>query len=231
MLSIILPVINETFSLQNTINTLLKIKEVKEILIIIHKEKTTNKSKAICKKLSKNQKIKVLTQTKPFLGGAIIKGFENSTQRHVAMMSSDLETDPKILPKMIKYMKDYDIVTVSRWNENKSFEGYGRIKLVLNKIFQKIVGALYRTHLTDLSYGYRIFKTDLVKKIKWDELKHPFLLETILKPLRLGCSIKEVNGSWKKRPEGYSSNKFLTNFLYMKTTIRILFMSKNGILK
>ncbi len=230
MLSVLLPVINETNSLIKTVDYLLKIKEIKEILIIIDKEKTTKESKIISNELAVNSKIKIIAQTLPFLGGAIRNGFEKSSQKYTVLMASDLETDPKILPKMIKYIKDYDIVTVSRWRRKNSFKGYGIFKLLLNKIFQIMLQKMYKINLTDLTYGYRIFRSSLIKKINWEELKHPFLLETILKPIRLGCSIKEVDGLWRKRQEGYSSNTFLRNFLYCKTAFHVFVMSKKDIL-
>ena len=38
---------------------------------------------------------------------------------------------------------------------------------------------IFLTKLSDMTYGFRIFPSNLIKEIKWQELKHPFLLETI----------------------------------------------------
>ena len=42
----------------------------------------------------------------------------------------------------------------------------------------------------------------------------------------------EISSDWKARTEGASQNKFMANFLYLKTAIRIrFFLDKNSILK
>ena len=107
-------------------------------------------------------------------------------QVHSRCMSSDLETDPHTVKSLIaKIREGYDIVTCTRWT-GAGFTGYNPLKYILNKIFQIFFGILY--HTTDLTFAFRIFKTDIIKCVKWEELRHPFLFETIIKPLRLGIT-------------------------------------------
>jgi hypothetical protein len=47
----------------------------------------------------------------------------------------------------------------------------------LNGTFQTIFRIFYGTALSDLTFGFRIFKREWVKTIAWEELRHPFLLE------------------------------------------------------
>jgi hypothetical protein len=70
-----------------------------------------------------------------------------------------------------------------------------------------------------------------VRSIRWEELKHPFLFETIVKPLRLGVEVVEVPSTWRVRTEGVSHNTFLTNFFYFRIGLRTLFMPRRKILK
>ena len=83
--------------------------------------------------------------------------------------------------------------------------------------------------MSDITYGYRIFPSYIVKKISWEELKHPFFLETILKPIKMKTNIIEIPSSWKARLEGESQNNFMANFLYIKTALRIKFFWKSTI--
>ena len=86
---------------------------------------------------------------------------------------------------------------------------------------------LFLTKLSDMTYGFRIFPSNLVKEIKWQELKHPFLLETILKPLLMKVNIIEIPSKWEARLEGTSQNSFIENFRYIKTALYIrLFWKK-----
>lgn len=233
--SIILPVINETFSLQQTVEILVKenLNEIGEILIITA-DKTTKESLEIIAKL-KNQYPDIITthkQTLPFLGGALREAFDLVKYEYTVLMASDLETDPYTVKDLIcEAQSGYDIVTCTRWHKSASFKGYNPLKLVLNKIFQMIFKLMYRTKLTDLTFAFRIYKTDILKKIKWTELKHPFLFECLIKPMRLGYSTKEIPSSWKTRQEGVSQNTFMTNFFYIYTGFKTLLTSKNKILK
>ena len=172
-------------------------------------------------------------QQKPFVGMAMREAFERVKGSHVIMMSTDLETDPDLVVKFIELEKQRPegIVTASRWIRGGKFSGYNVFKYVLNFIFQKLLSCLFLTSCTDLTYGYRIFPTDLMRSIRWEETKHPFFLETALKPLRLGVKITEVPAVWEARTEGESQNSFFRNFMYFKPELRIRFMKKDMILR
>ena len=148
-------------------------------------------------------------------------------------MASDLETDPAAVPLMVAEARRRPtaIISASRWKAGAGFEGYNPVKLVLNKIFQKSFAALYRVRLTDITYAYRLFPTELVQSIQWEELKHPFFLETIVKPLRLGVEVIEIPTTWRARNEGKSQNTFLRNFVYFRVGLKTLFMSRRKILR
>jgi hypothetical protein len=103
--------------------------------------------------------------------------------------------------------------------------------LILNWVFQRFFALLYGVRLTDMTFAYRIFPTKLVQSIHWEELRHAFLFETLVKPLRLGVEVIEVPSGWKVRSEGKSQNTFLLNFIYFRTGLRTRFASRQSILK
>jgi hypothetical protein len=82
-----------------------------------------------------------------------------------------------------------------------------------------------------MTYGFRIFPAALVHSIQWEELRHPFLFETILKPLRLGVRVKEIPGVWAVRKEGESQNTFFRNFEYFPIGLKVRFTDKEKLLK
>tara|TARA_B100000989_G_scaffold261311_1_gene212294 strand:- start:4089 stop:4808 length:720 start_codon:yes stop_codon:yes gene_type:complete len=231
--SVILPVINETFSLEKTIEIIIKNskEDISEIIIIVSKNKTTQNSLKLIKNLEKNQYpnlIKTYFQDLPFLGGAIQKGFQISKGTHIVMMASDLETDPNDVKNLIKLSKLHpsSIITANRWIKGGSFKKYNFIKFYLNFLFQFLLRCIFLTKLSDMTYGYRIFPSKLVKEIKWQELKHPFLLETILKPLLMKINVIEIPSKWVARSEGSSQNTFIGNFRYIKTALMVKFFWK-----
>ena len=232
--SVILPVINETFSLQKTVEIIIQNskEDISEIIIVVSKEKTTHDSLSLINNLQTNKYpniIKTYFQNLPYIGGAIQKGFAISTGSHIVMMASDLETDPNDVKKLIDLSKlnPSSIITANRWIKGGSFKKYNLIKFYLNFLFQLMLRSIFLTKLSDMTYGFRIFPSNLVKQIKWQELKHPFLLETILKPLLMKVNIIEIPSKWEARLEGTSQNSFFENFRYIKTALNIRLFWKN----
>ena len=148
------------------------------------------------------------------------------------MMSADLETPPEVIPEFLRLAREYpsEIITASRWIGDATFLGYSKIKWICNWIFQKLIGGLFLSSNTDLTYGYRIFPVQLLRSINWREIKHPFFLETSLVPLRLGIKRIEIPVSWKATTEGDSVNSFWANFRYFKTAFRIRFAKINNLI-
>jgi hypothetical protein len=118
----------------------------------------------------------------------------------------------------------WDIVAASRWIKGGGFEGYSHKKLVLNYIFQKIFRILYNTKLTDLTFAYRLYRKPVLEGIVWQELKHPFLLECLLKPMRCGARVAEIPCKWRARTEGTSANMFAETFKYLRIALKTRFV-------
>ena len=228
-IDIFLPVIDETFSIEKTILIIEKdsSKFVNKYLITVSKNKTSKKSfeKIYFLKKKYKNKIKIIFQEKPYLGGALMTAIKYIDSSHFVIMASDLETNPNFFHKLrANSQKDNDTIFVAtRWKKKNSFQNYNIIKLLLNKIFQVFFSILFNTRLTDLTFGYRIYPSKIIKKIKLIELKHPILFESIIVPLKLGHKIIELDCNWKMRKEGKSHNPFLNNFLYVKTGLRVFF--------
>jgi glycosyltransferase involved in cell wall biosynthesis len=231
---VILPVIDETTSLRKTVDILLAENSAEiERLLIVTCRKSTAAALSVCRQLAEEHPslIEVRCQRRPFLGGAMRDAFEWAAGSHVLMMASDLETDPATVKDLISAAREgYDIVTATRWKARGGFHGYNPVKHCLNLIFQKGFGLFYGTPLSDLTYGFRIFKTEWVKKIEWEELRHAFLLETILKPMRLGASVAEVPTVWRTRMEGISHNQLMQHFAYFRIGLKTRFRSRYELL-
>lgn len=234
--TIILPVMNETTSLEETVQVILRDAKdrIEEILIVVCK-RTTPEAMAVVEHLSQSLGglVRVHSQTLPFLGGAMREAFDLSRGSHVVMMASDLETDPNAVKALIASAETHPsaIITASRWRLNNGFQGYSKVKLVCNWIFQRFFAVLYGVRLTDMTFAYRIFPTKLVQSIHWEEFRHAFLFETLVKPLRLGIQVIEIPSGWKARSEGKSQNTFLLNFIYFRTGLRTRFASRQSLLK
>lgn len=227
-LTVLLPVIDEFDSLSKTINILESENQKDELkfILILHPRKTNKKSIELCKKYEKKslKNFSILYQKNQLLGGAYIDGINISEGTHILIMSSDLETDPHLVNKMIKESKENrdKIICTSRWKLKNSFKNYGIIKTFLNKIFQSLIHILFNFNLTDYTYGFRIYPAKCLKNHNWKMRNHSFFLEIILLPLKKGYKTIELAAKWEKRVEGVSSNKFIYYLSYFRVIIIFL---------
>jgi len=233
-ITFILPVLNETGSLRVTVETItgLAADQLHEILIVTA-DRSTPESLEVVGQLQQElpEVVRVHRQRLPRLGGAIREAFELAGGSHVMLMASDLETDPEMIPRFIEKMQEarWDIVCGSRWLAGGGFEGYGRLKTWLNWTFQRCFRLWYGVRLTDLTFAYRLYRREVLEGIRWDELGHPFLLECLLKPLRLGARVVEVPCRWRSRREGASAGSLRETLRYVPLAVRVRLMRQERI--
>lgn len=228
--SIIILASNEEQSLINTIKTVFDENSyfINKIIIITPHFVSSGCLETINKLKNLYQK-KLIHKSQPSnfpgYGGASIFGISIVDTNFFSLLDADGETDPKEVKNMIKYManSDFDIISCSRWlTRNWIFE-YGIVNYILNFFFQKITSILFLTNLTDHTVGYRMYKTNLMKNIKFKYYGQNFSLESILIPLRKNFKIKEIPYNFKMRQEGYSRNNFLNRLKYIATLLECRF--------
>jgi glycosyltransferase involved in cell wall biosynthesis len=233
-ISVILPVMNEIEALRTTVETINDVaaEHIHEILIVVS-DRTKPESLQVARQLQAEVPIPIHMhlQQLPRLGGALQEAFGKASGSHVLLMASDLETDPRLIPLFVEksLQARWDIVATSRWLNGGGFDGYGHINRALNYVFQKACRIAFPVPLTDLTFGYRLYRREVLQNIVWEELGHPFLLECLLKPLRLGATVTEVPCAWQARREGESANSFLQKLSYLTTAVKIRFMKRNRI--
>ncbi len=218
--TVILPVINETSALEQAVEIVLNDcgEDICEFIAIVC-HKTSAESLTICTAFRNRlgDRFKILKQKLPFLGGAIRDGFDAAKGSHVLVMFSDGESDPVTVKELIVHAKANPevIVSASRWLEGGRFHGYGPIKIYYNLAAQKFFIWLYQSQLTDLTFGFRIYPIEVVRSIVWTEVKHSFVFESILKPIRLKLPIAEVPTIWRARHEGESQLVLMAYLRYL----------------
>lgn len=216
--SVAIPVVNETHSLRHVVDTILNNSgsDIRELIFVVC-SKTTADSLAICREFEKKlpYPVKIHIQKLPYLGGAIREAFELAGGSHVLIMFSDGESDPATVPDLITASKQSPeaIVCASRWLKGGGFENYHPLKFLYNYIAQKLFAWLYQTKATDLTFGFRIYPVRLAQSFAWEETGHPFVFESILKPIRLKIPVVEIPTVWRARNEGESQ---LVPFAYLK---------------
>jgi glycosyltransferase involved in cell wall biosynthesis len=229
-LSVVIPTIDETKSLEQTISFLLQCASpVLEILIVVAPHtisETLTLCESICARYS--NRVRILSQKMPYLGGAFRAGISVAKGSHILLMFADLESDPQLVPVMAEIAKrePKTIVSASRWIKGASFKGYGPFKLILNLLFQKGCAAFFRSNVTDFTYGFRLYPSEVLQTAAWRETRHAFVLESILEPLLWKVPVHEVPAHWVARREGVKHSRLTAYCRYVITFIRIISRSR-----
>ena len=233
-ITIILPSLDEGPLLRQTVDASFGYLAGRDVgvLIVTSARLTTPETRVVIEELKASYpgRVDSFDQTSPGLGSAAREAIERVQGDAIIFMAADMETPPEVLPAIVeKLERGYDIVATNRWCNGITFNGYHPVKLVLAFIFQQIFRVFYVTNLRDLTYGYRAYKVSVIKEINWEETRHPFFFEAILKPLRLGYKIAEVDVPWdtfSSRKASTGRAKPLDLFTYIRTGLRIRFLAK-----
>jgi dolichol-phosphate mannosyltransferase len=200
--------------------------------LIIASPKSSPESLELCRRLAAEDPLvrTYIQSDRPGIGWAYRELIPHIRGTHALIISSDLETNPDDAGRMAASaaLTGADIVCASRWLRGGGFEGYDPFKLLLNYGFNLVFRTLYGIHIHDLTFGYRLMKTEVLRKVRWEYGRHEFCVELLLKPVRLGFTAVEVPTRWIKRPEGESKNAFMRNFKFASAAWKIRFARREG---
>lgn len=232
-LSVVVTVFSETFSIDETIETLLSLDRgyIQEILLLTS-PRASEETFAICHKWeAKEPRVKVLVQkNNPGIGWAYREGMEAARGNYVALMAADLETEPAAIDRMVRKVEETgcDEVIANRWLPGGGFTNYDPLKLVLNYIFQKWFRILFWSRIGDYTFGLKLLSKEVINSIEWEGKTHEVCIETTVKPLKMGFQLEQVPTVWVGRREGTSVNTFFKNFRYVKLGLRVFMNPVHG---
>jgi len=181
-LSIIIPVYNE----EKTIHLILdKIKEtnliisIQKEIVIVNDCSKDNTESAIQKYMNKNKEMKILYykhEINRWKWAALRMGINKATGDYIIIQDADLEYDPEEYNLLLKPILDWfaDVVYWSRfswWNPHRILFFRHTIG---NKFLTFLSNIFSNLNLTDMETCYKLFKSDIIKKINLKENRFGF---------------------------------------------------------
>ncbi len=208
---VILPTYNEKDSLPVVIIKILE-QEVFDILIV--DDNSTDGTADLAKHWAAlNEKVNLIQRpTKLGLGTAYIAGFKWGLERDYDCfieMDADFSHDPLALPAFIEEMESgADLVIGARYlGGTISVVGWDFKRLLLSRFGNLYAATLLRTHLCDMTSGFRAFSRRALESLNLDAIRsegYAFQIEMAYRVLRKGMNVSEIKIVFTERVHGIS---------------------------
>ena len=195
---VVIPTYNEADNIKNIINAVHAV--VPETNILIVDDNSPDGTAEIVKELKNgNERIHLLVRHgKMGLGTAYCSGFKYALDKGfeiIIEMDADFSHDPKILPKFLKEIENYDLVIGSRYLTGVNVVNWPLRRLILSYGANFYTRFITGMPIHDATGGFKCFRAEALKKINLDEIHsngYGFQIEMNYRLWKLGSTIKEI---------------------------------------
>jgi glycosyltransferase involved in cell wall biosynthesis len=206
--TIIIPVYNEKNTTIKILKKVQKTKFKKEIIIV--DDGSTDGTTKILQKLKTQKNLKIFFHRQNLGKGAAIRTALNHVSGDcVIIQDSDLEYDPQDIEKLLKPLKEgkAEVVYGSRFTGERRNMFFWHF--LGNQILTLFTNILFNTTLSDMETGYKLFKSEIIKGIKFKANRFDFEPEITARILKKQIRIYEVPISYAGRE--YHEGKKITS--------------------
>jgi UDP-N-acetylglucosamine---dolichyl-phosphate N-acetylglucosaminyltransferase len=99
-------------------------------------------------------------------------GLQNLKDSAIVLIDADGQHDPKSIPQFLEKLKHKDIIFgIRKYNRNMP-----KILKIGNNLINYIIKIIFHMKVKDSQCGYRVFKANIYKKIRW--VAHDYSMES-----------------------------------------------------
>ena len=212
--SIILSTFNEKLSIEFTISELIKYLPGFEIIVV--DDNSPDGTLEVLKKINyENLKIFSRKKTKG-LASAFLLGLINTSGDIIGWLDSNMGDTAKKFPEMLQYLKEADIVILSRYVAEGKDER-NKIRVIASYLLNKFSKLILRSKINDLSSGIFLMKREVLNDVVPVAKGHgEFMMEFLYKAEKKGNKIIEIPYIQPIDIEGHSKSfPNIAKFLYL----------------
>ena len=204
LLSVIMPVYNETATIEEIIMRVLAVPLRVELLVI--DDGSTDGSRDVLTKLAGERDFKLILQEKnQGKGAAVRKGFAEASGDIFVVQDADLEYSPEEYPELI------DLIVRGKADAVYGSRFLGRHRAFLfvhymgNRFLTLVTNVLYNTILTDMETCFKAIRAEKVRQMALRSDRFGIEPEITAKLFKMGCRVYEVPITYEGR--GYEEGK------------------------
>ena len=138
------------------------LKNIKWNVIFVNDGSNDNTLEVIKKLKNSYDNVKYISFSRNFgKESAIYAGLDYSAGDYIVLMDADLQDPPSLIPEMLKYISEYDIVGTRRVTR----KGEPIIRSFFARLFYKITNKITKIELVDGARDFRLMKREVVNAI------------------------------------------------------------------
>jgi len=198
--SVVIPVFNEKNTIEEIIRRVQAVDVGLEKEIIVVDDGSTDGTRELLQNFASSRVRALFHEKNMGKGAALHTGFAQAQGEIVLVQDADLEYDPREYSKLLEPILDgrADAVYGSRF-----LGGPHRVLFfwhyVGNRVLTTFSNMLTNLNLTDMETCYKVFKKDILQKIRLKSRRFGFEPEITVKLAKLKCRIFEVPISYSGR--------------------------------
>lgn len=149
------------------------------------------------------------------VGGALRTGYRYVIEQGFDLLlqvDGDGQHDPAHIPRLLDAIDGADVVIGSRYL-NESYKHYSLVRQVGIRFFTGMVNLLGNVEITDVTSGFRVYRTDVLTEIIHESDDH-WAVEQTLEAARNDYRIREVSTEMPTRSQGQSQFSLSTFAFY-----------------
>lgn len=227
-IAIVIPVHNEEKSIPILIDKILNLEE--RLTIMVVDDNSTDNSGEILDILASNhENIKVIHRKKQKgLHAVLINGLEEAINLNfdgVITMDGDLSHSPRVIPRILKYIDDYDLIVGSRFISGGRTINWNIKKKLMSAISRNMSRLFLGIKTKDCSSGLKYYDKRVLKYFNFKNFTtsgYAFQIETLFRAEKNSFKIKEIPIEFRGRIYGESKVNFKELKRYFKSFFLLL---------
>ncbi|OYP28993.1 cell wall biosynthesis glycosyltransferase [Rhodopirellula sp. MGV] len=208
-LSIVIPAYNEQENigpcLDDLMSTLVDQFGIRTEVIVVNDNSRDETESVVLERKSRWPSIRLIRRQPPGgFGRAIRTGLQYARGEVIVIYMGDRSDHPIDVKRYYDTIREgYDCVFGSRFVPGAEVKRYPRIKLVVNRIVNKMVQWMFWTQMNDLTNAFKAYRSEVVDRCGPYRACHfNITLEMSLSALISGYRIKEIPIRWEGRTWG-----------------------------
>lgn len=224
-LSILIPTYNEQKTIKELVHALQSTFYPVEHEIIIIDDASfdrTVEKEMLLKIRSKQNNIRIFkNRINKGKGFSIRKGIRHAKGDFIIVQDADDEYDPKDIPKLLEPILEgkAEVVYGSRFLMCPYPEGMALLNWIANRLLTKLTNWLYGLTLTDMETCYKVFKADILKRLKLSTNRFAFEPEVTVLLAKAKIKILELPISYQGRTAKQGKKIKVRDFFFAILTL------------